>query len=56
MKVDLNPCRSFDETMHLKLACSVTSDEQVSLSRNYMDSAKIDETIVILLLKDDGNK
>ena len=48
MKVELNPCRSFDETVHLKLACSVTSDEQVSLSRNYMDSAKVDETIVIL--------
>ncbi|WAM22472.1 MAG: hypothetical protein OI717_00660 (plasmid) [Candidatus Methanoperedens sp.] len=34
--------------MHLKLAGSVTSDEQVSLSKNYMDSANLDETIVIL--------
>ena len=48
MKVELNPCRSFDETVHLKLAGSVTSDEQVNLSKNYMDSAKVDETIVIL--------
>lgn len=48
MEVELTPCESFDEFVHLRLAGSVGLDEQVSLSKNYMDSVKADEIIVIL--------
>ncbi|MFH0905008.1 MAG: hypothetical protein V1854_07500, partial [Methanobacteriota archaeon] len=48
MEVELTPCESFDEFVHLRLVGSVALDEQVSLSKNYMDSVKADEMIVIL--------
>jgi len=46
--VDLAPCRSLDELISLRRAGSGLVDEQVDFLRNYMESVKVDEMIVVI--------
>lgn len=46
--VELIPCRSLDEKISLKMAGSGIADEQVNLLRNYQESARVDEILLVI--------